>query len=114
MIFFVVLSIHTKSNFVKIRILSIVALLLVFSWVDAQKINPADLRTLKSKEDSLKHLRQRRTEAEEQLKPAAGPPAPCGPPGGSDRPRQIGVAWARGTWSQLGVVGSSEWFRMQP
>lgn len=65
-------------------------------------------------EDSLKHLRQRRTEAEEQLKPAAGPPAPCGPPGGSDRPRQIGVAWARGTWSQLGVVGRSEWFRMQP
>lgn len=65
-------------------------------------------------EDSLKHLRQRRTEAEEQLKPAAGPPAPCGPPGGSDRPRQIGVAWARGTWSQLGVVGRSESFRMQP
>lgn len=40
----------------KNRILSIVALLLVFSWADAQTISSADLRILKSKEDTLKNL----------------------------------------------------------
>lgn len=56
MIFFVVLSRYTKSNFVKNRILSIIALLLVCSWAEAQNISPADLKTLQKKEDSLKHL----------------------------------------------------------
>jgi hypothetical protein len=44
-------------------------------------------------EDSLKHLRQRRTEAEQQLKAAAWPPAPCGAarPGEDGRSLQVGV-----------------------
>lgn len=56
MIFFVVLSRYTKSNFVKNRIFSIIALLLICSWAEAQTISPADLRILEKKEDSLKHL----------------------------------------------------------
>lgn len=56
MIFFVVLSVYTKSNFVKNRILSIIALLLVCCWAQAQTISSADLKTLQKKEDSLKHL----------------------------------------------------------
>lgn len=54
--FFIVLSIQTKSNFVKKTFLSIVILLCVLSWAEAQKITPSDLRILKSKEDTLKHL----------------------------------------------------------
>lgn len=40
----------------KNRLLSIVVLLFVFSWAQAQKISPADLKILKSKEDSLSRL----------------------------------------------------------
>jgi hypothetical protein len=41
---------------VKKRLLYIAALLFVFSWAEAQKISSSDLKILKSKEDSLKHL----------------------------------------------------------
>ena len=40
----------------KKRFLYLVILLSAFSWAEAQKINAADLKTLKSKEDSLKNL----------------------------------------------------------